>query len=565
MVAIEKPALVTGASGFVGSAVVRALLAAGRRVRVLMRPTSDRGNIAGLEVEVRLGSLGDFASLKAAVEGCGALFHVAADYRLWVRDPGAMFAANVDGTERLMQAALEAGIERIVYTSSVATLGLKRDGASADETTASSLDDMIGPYKQSKFQAENAVRQLVASRGLPAVIVNPSTPIGPRDLKPTPTGRLIIEAASGRMPAFVDTGLNLVHVDDVAAGHLLAEAKGRIGERYILGGENLSLAQILAEIARLVGRKAPTMQLPVAAVWPVALVAEAYGRITEREPFVTLDGLRMARKKMFFTSAKAEAELGYRWRPAARGPRRRGRLVPRSGPVPMSAILFAVAIIALAAWAYLLLGRGFFWLPSRLPPAPAPARWPSVAIIVPARNEAPHVGAAIASLLDQRYEGVFSVVLVDDHSSDGTAAIARAAALGTGKADRLTIVAARALPPGWSGKLWALAEGVRAAAEPDLLLFTDADIAHHPGNLAELAAALAHQNRDLVSLMVRLKCDSLAERFLIPAFVFFFAMLYPFAWAGDPRRRTAAPPAAASSSAARPSQRPAALPPSAAR
>ena len=313
-----KPALVTGASGFVGSAVARALLAAGRRVRVLVRPTSDRRNIAGLDVEARIGSLADWPSLKAAVEGCGALFHVAADYRLWVRDPEAMFAANVDGTVRLMTAALEAGVERIVYTSSVATLGL-RQSQPADEETPSALDAMIGPYKQSKFLAEDAVQRLVAERGLPAVIVNPSTPIGPRDVKPTPTGRLIIEAASGRMPAFVDTGLNLVHVDDVAAGHLLAERLGRVGERYILGGENLTLARILQEIARLCGRKAPTVQLPVAAVWPVAIVAEAVGRATGREPFVTLDGLRMARKKMFFTSAKAERELGYRSRPAALG------------------------------------------------------------------------------------------------------------------------------------------------------------------------------------------------------------------------------------------------------
>jgi hopene-associated glycosyltransferase HpnB len=197
-------------------------------------------------------------------------------------------------------------------------------------------------------------------------------------------------------------------------------------------------------------------------------------------------------------------------------------------------------MISLAAWLYLLLARGFFWLPRRLPRAPAPPRWPEVAVIVPARNEAPHVGAAIASLLDQHYAGAFSVVLVDDHSSDGTAAIARAAALQLCKADRLTVVAARALPPGWSGKLWALAEGVRAAGTPELLLFTDADVAHHPSNLAELVATLGHQKRDLVSLMVRLNCGSLAERFLIPAFVFFFAMLYPFAWAGDPRRRTAA-------------------------
>jgi dihydroflavonol-4-reductase len=314
----EKPALVTGASGFVGSAVVRALLASGRRVRVLLRPTSDRRNIAGLEVEERIGSLADWPALAAAVAGCGALFHVAADYRLWVRDPGAMFAANVDGTVRLMTVALEAGVERIVYTSSVATLGL-RSGQPADETTPSALDDMIGPYKQSKFLAEDAVQRLVRERGLPAVIVNPSTPIGPRDVKPTPTGRLIVEAASGRMPAFVDTGLNLVHVDDVAEGHLLAERRGVIGERYILGGENLTLGKILAEIARLCGRKPPTLQLPVAAVWPIALVAEAVGRVTGREPFVTLDGLRLARKKMFFTSAKAERELGYRSRPAVEG------------------------------------------------------------------------------------------------------------------------------------------------------------------------------------------------------------------------------------------------------
>ena len=318
MTAHAKPALVTGASGFVGSAVARALLAAGRRVRVLLRPTSDRRNVEGLDVEERIGSLADFASLRAAVEGCGALFHVAADYRLWVRDPADMFAANVDGTARLMAAALEAGVERIVYTSSVATLGL-RQSPPADEETPSTLDDMIGPYKQSKFLAEDAVKRLVRDRGLPAVIVNPSTPIGPRDVKPTPTGRLIVEAASGRMPAFVDTGLNLVHVDDVAAGHLLAESRGRIGERYILGGENLTLAQILREIAALRGRKAPRMRLPVAAIWPVALVAEAVGRIAGREPFVTLDGLRMARKIMFFTSAKAERELGYRSRPAAEG------------------------------------------------------------------------------------------------------------------------------------------------------------------------------------------------------------------------------------------------------
>ena len=315
----QKPALVTGASGFVGSAVARALLARGRPVRVLVRPSSDRRNVADLAVDVRLGSLEDSASLAAALEGCGALFHVAADYRLWVRDPEAMYRANVDGTRALMTAALAAGVARIVYTSSVATLGLTDDGSPADETTPSTLDDMIGPYKRSKFLAEETVCGLVREQLLPAVIVNPSTPIGPRDLRPTPTGRMIVEAASGRMPAFVDTGLNLVHVDDVAAGHLLAEERGRVGERYILGGENMTLAEILRRIAALTGRRPPTIKLPIPAIWPIALVAEGMARITGREPFVTLDGLRLARKTMFFSSAKAMRDLGYAPRPAEAG------------------------------------------------------------------------------------------------------------------------------------------------------------------------------------------------------------------------------------------------------
>jgi dihydroflavonol-4-reductase len=318
MVDSSRPVLVTGASGFVGAAVMRALLAQGRDVRVLLRPSSDRRNLAGLPVEVRTGALEDHASLPPALAGCGALFHVAADYRLWVRDPAAMYRANVEGTRALMEAALAAGVERIVYTSSVAVLGLLSEG-SADETTPSTLEDMIGPYKRSKFLAEVAVSALVRERGLPAVIVNPSTPIGPGDVKPTPTGRIIVEAASGRMPAYVDTGLNLVHVDDVAAGHLLAEAKGRTGERYILGGDDLSLAEILRRIAALSGRTPPKLALPIPAVWPIALVAEALGRLTGREPFVTLDGLRMARHKMFFSSAKATRELGYAPRPAEQG------------------------------------------------------------------------------------------------------------------------------------------------------------------------------------------------------------------------------------------------------
>jgi dihydroflavonol-4-reductase len=316
---VSAPSLVTGSSGFVGSAVARALLAAGHTVRVLVRPTSDLRNLRGLPVETRIGSLEDAASLAAAVAGCRALFHVAADYRLWVRDPAAMRRANVDGTRDLMTAALEARVERVVYTSSVATLGLRADGSPADETTPVAGADMIGPYKRSKFDAEAVVRDLIETRGLPAVIVNPSTPIGPRDVKPTPTGRIIVEAASGRMPGYVDTGLNLAHVDDVASGHLAAFERGRVGERYILGGDNLTLAAMLGEIAALAGRAPPRFKLPLLAVYPVALVEEILARLTGREPFATFDGLRMAKKTMFFSSAKAERELGYRHRPARDG------------------------------------------------------------------------------------------------------------------------------------------------------------------------------------------------------------------------------------------------------
>jgi len=232
-----------------------------------------------------------------------------------VPDPAAMHATNVGGTRALLRAATAAGIKRIVYTSSVATLGLIKDGI-ADEDTPTALADKVGPYKQSKFLAEEEVRRLVREEKVPAVIVNPSTPVGPGDVRPTPTGRMIVEAASGRMPAFVDTGLNIVHVDDVAAGHLQAFDRGQLGQRYILGGENLSLAQILAEIARIVGRKPPTVKLPRALIYPIALGAEAWARVSGREPFVTVDGLKMAAKHMFFTSAKAERDLGYRARPA---------------------------------------------------------------------------------------------------------------------------------------------------------------------------------------------------------------------------------------------------------
>jgi len=272
----------------------------------------------GLSVEIAEGAMEDRGSLVRAVAGCRYVYHVAADYRIWVPDPAPMFRANIEGTEDLLTAALEAGVERVIYTSSVATLGLVPDG-SADEETPSDIDDMIGPYKRSKFTAEEVAREFAQERGLPVVIVNPSTPVGPRDIKPTPTGRLIVEAACGRMPAFVDTGLNIVHVDDVAEGHLAAADKGRIGERYILGGRNLALAEILAEVANAVGRRPPWLRIPHRALLPVAFGAELAARITGRDPFVTIDGVRMSQKKMYFSSAKASRELGYTPRPARDG------------------------------------------------------------------------------------------------------------------------------------------------------------------------------------------------------------------------------------------------------
>ena len=308
--------LVTGATGFVGSAMARRLLAEGEAVRVLVRASSDLANIEGLDVERTLGDLTDPASLAAACKGCSSVFHVAADYRLWTREPEIMLRTNVEGSQSLIRAAMESGVTRIVYTSSVAALGNTGSEMPADENTPSALSDMIGIYKRSKFLAEEAVRKMITDDAAPVVIVNPSAPVGPRDIKPTPTGRMIVEAAAGRMPAFVDTGLNVVHVDDVAEGHLLAWKKGQIGERYIIGGENLTLAQILAEIAAICGRKPPTIRIPRLAIMPIAVVAEGWTRlIGGDEPFVTIDGLKMAKKKMYFSSARAERELGYRARP----------------------------------------------------------------------------------------------------------------------------------------------------------------------------------------------------------------------------------------------------------
>src|SRR5215831_17231851 len=309
--------LVTGASGFVGSAVAKAFREAALPFRALIRASSPRVNIDPADTVV-VGDIRDRVAVAAALRGVRYLVHTAADYRLWAPSPAEIFQTNVEGTRILMEEALRAGVERIVYTSSVATIELC-NGACADESRPLSEDRAIGPYKKSKVIAERLVEDMVRRCGLPAVIVNPSTPIGPRDVRPTPTGRIIVEAARGRMPGFVDTGLNLVHVDDVAAGHLAALRKGVIGERYILGGENVSLRIMLADIAHLTGRRPPWLRVPVAAVYPVAVGAELWSHVSGREPFASRDALRMACHHMFFQDAKARRDLAYLSRPYQEG------------------------------------------------------------------------------------------------------------------------------------------------------------------------------------------------------------------------------------------------------
>lgn len=310
--------LVTGASGFVGSAVARKLAERGYKVRALVRAASPRTNFAGLPVEFFEGDMRDAAAMTRAAQGARYLFHVAADYRLWARDPEEIVRNNREGARAAMQAALAARLERVVYTSSVATLKPVA-GAAADETSRHDEASAIGAYKRSKVVAERLVERMVREAGVPAVLVSPSTPIGPRDVKPTPTGRVIVEAASGRMPAFLDTGLNLVHVDDVAEGHLLALTRGRIGETYVLGGEDVSLKDMLAGIARLTGRRVPGLELPRLPLYPLAYAAEAVAQLTGKEPFLTRDALKMAKHHMFFSSAKAKRELGYVARPYGEG------------------------------------------------------------------------------------------------------------------------------------------------------------------------------------------------------------------------------------------------------
>src|SRR3977135_1335622 len=307
--------LVTGAGVFGGSAVAAKLGERGFSGRALVRATSPRSHLAGLDLDYVQGDLRDAETIRPAMAGVRYLFHVAAAYRRGARDRNEIVINNVTGTRVMMEEALHAGVERIVYTSSVATLAVQRDGTSVDETVPLEELKAIGAYKRSKVAAERLVERMIAQQGLPAVIVNPSTPIGPRDVKPTPTGRIIVEAALGRTPAFVDTGLNLVHVDDVAQGHLAALDRGKIGERYILGGQNVQFSEMLAVIANLIGRRPPRVRLPRSPIVPLPLAAETVARFTGREPFVTMDALRMSKYRMFFTAAKAERDLGFTARP----------------------------------------------------------------------------------------------------------------------------------------------------------------------------------------------------------------------------------------------------------
>ena len=305
-------AFVTGATGFVGSHVARALARQGASLRLLVRPDSDRRNVEDLNGELVLGDLRDSASLEKAIAGCEVAFHVAADYRLWVRDPEEMYRANVEGTSAILDAARKNNVRRVVYTSSVATMGFTSNGEPADENSPVSLANMIGPYKRSKFMAEQVAIE-AARAGQDVVIVNPTTPVGERDVKPTPTGRIVIDFLKKRFPAYVDTGLNLVDVRQCAEGHITALEKGRSGERYILGGENLTLKEILDKLAAITGLPSPKVKVPYVLALATGVVDEIYtGRIRGREPRATIDAVRMGRKKMFASSAKAQRELGWK-------------------------------------------------------------------------------------------------------------------------------------------------------------------------------------------------------------------------------------------------------------
>jgi len=309
--------LITGAAGFVGAAVLRELLKKGHKVKALVRQSSVLDNLKNLEVEIVYGDLKDRDSLKRCLKDCKYLFHVAADYRLWVPRPEEIYQNNVKGTENLMEEALNSEIEKIVYTSSVAVLGKPINGDIANEKTPVNVSQMIGHYKKSKFLAEEKVKELYKTRRLPVVIVNPAAPVGPRDIKPTPTGKMILDAAMKKIPAYLDTGLNIVHVDDVAKGHILAFNKGKLGERYILGGENLTLKEMLKMISILCGNNPPKIRLPRKPLYPIGYLFEIFARLFNiKNPMLTVDMIRMAEKKMFFSSGKAKKELNYKYKSA---------------------------------------------------------------------------------------------------------------------------------------------------------------------------------------------------------------------------------------------------------
>jgi dihydroflavonol-4-reductase len=301
----------SGATGFIGGHIARLLVERGDRVRVLVRPTSDLRGIAGLELERATGDLRDPESLRQAIMGCRTVFHTAADYRFWVNDPAELYRSNVDGTRNILQAAKDAGVERVVYTSTVGCIGLPGGEEGGDENSPVSLDDMHGAYKRSKFMAEQAALEFAAT-GLPVVIVNPTAPVGDGDLKPTPTGKIIVDFLRGAMPAYLDTGLNLVDVRDVAAGHLLAAERGKPGERYILGGRNMTLHEIFQALEKLSGRPAPRVQIPYWLAWIAGAMEESVARFSRYQPRAPLDAVRMARKKMLVQSGTAQRELGFK-------------------------------------------------------------------------------------------------------------------------------------------------------------------------------------------------------------------------------------------------------------
>lgn len=309
-----KKVFVTGATGFIGACLSRELLKLGCRVKVLVRRGSNRKNLAGMDVEFSEGDLCDRESLAKGITGCDTLFHVAADYRLWTHNPSSMYSVNVGGTRAVLEAALQRDVSRVVYTSSVGTLGNPGDGTPGNEETPVSFSEMVGHYKKSKFLAEREAESFI-KRGLPLVIVNPSTPVGPHDIKPTPTGKIIVDLLNRKMPAYLDTGLNLIDVVDCAKGHILAALHGRIGEKYILGNENLTLRDIFTLLEDISGLPAPRVKLPYAPILVAAYINEGISRLTGREPLIPLAGVQMARKHMFFDSAKAVRELGLPRRP----------------------------------------------------------------------------------------------------------------------------------------------------------------------------------------------------------------------------------------------------------